>query len=123
MKWNKYRVIDSNRLVILLLMALFFVVGCAQSGFRIEPLSNHDTAHLSLKDMVGLMLQAGFSDDQIHLHGSELRDVLTKSGAARVYIKGVEEATFTADGDCVYVSSKSKGMFIYNLEKGLFENY
>jgi len=123
MKWSKNIVVDNNRLVTLLLMVLFFVVGCAQSGFRIEPLSNHDTAHLSLKDIVGLMLQTGFSDDEIHMHGSDLRDVLAKSGAARVYNGDVEEATFTVDGDCVYVSSQSKGMFIYNLRKELFENY
>jgi hypothetical protein len=123
MKWNRCRVIRSELPVILFLTALLFVAGCAQSGFRIKPLSNHDTAHLDLKDIIGLMLQAGFSDDQIHLYGSELRDVLAKSGAARIYINNVEEATFYVDYDCVYVSSKSQGMFIYYLNKELFDNY
>jgi hypothetical protein len=123
MKWNKYIVIENNWVIVLLLIILIGFAGCAQRGFRIEPLSNHDTAYLSLKDIVGLMLRAGFPDDQIHLYGSDLRDVLAKSGAARVYNKNVEEATFTVDDDCVYVISKSKGVFIYNLRKGLFESY
>jgi hypothetical protein len=107
----------NNILVILLLVVLFGFAGCAESGFRIEPLSNHDKAYFSLQDIVGLMLQAGFSDDDIHFYGSDLRKVLTKSGAARVYINGEEEATFTVDDKSVYVSSKSKGIFIYNLRQ------
>ena len=110
-------VMKNNILVVLLLIVLSGFAGCAESGFRIKPLSNHDTAYLSLQDVVGLMLRTGFSDDEIHLYGEDLRKVLAKSGAARIYINGEEEATFTVDDNTVYVSSKSKGIFIYNLRQ------
>ena len=63
------------------------------------------------------MLKAGLSDDEIHLYSEDLRKVLAKSGAARIYINGEEEVTFTIDDNIVYVSSKSKGIFIYNLRQ------
>lgn len=120
MRWIKLTA-GVDYLLIILLAVLLFVGGCSQSGFRIEPRSNHDTVYLSLNDLVGLMLQSGFSDEQIRMYGPELRDVLSKSGAARVFNGDIEEATLAVDGDCVYVSSKSRGLFIYNLQKDPFD--
>ena len=122
MRWNKHAA-EVGCLLIMLMAVFVCISGCSQSGFRIEPQRNHDTAYLSLNDLVGLMMRSGFTDEHIRLYGPELRDALSKYGAARIFNGDVEEAILTVDGDCVYVSSKSRGLFIYNLHKDSFNRW
>jgi hypothetical protein len=108
--------------LILLLLALG-ATGCARSatGIRIVPLSNKNVLALSADDVVRVMRRAGFSDRQIVEYGPDLHDGLAQSGAVQVRVNDKVEAVFAINrdrGDCVYISTRLRGNFIYNLGTG-----
>lgn len=112
----------NNKLLPALSLLIFLgISGCSNSGFRVVPLHNHEVATLGVEDLVYIMMEAGFTDEQIHEFGPEIRDALASSGAAQVKLNGLVEATFTVDGGCVFVSS-SRGMFMRFLKQDPFEN-
>ncbi|UCE46715.1 MAG: hypothetical protein JSW47_13985 [Phycisphaerales bacterium] len=82
------------------------------------PMRNQDVLELTAKDVVQVMRQAGFSETQIYEHGTAVRDAMAGSGAVQVKIDGVVEAVFAAKGDSVYISTRTKGHFIYNVRAG-----
>lgn len=111
-----------NKLILFLsILVCFGISGCSNSGFKVVPLHNHEVATLGVEDLVFIMMEAGFTDEQIHEFGPEIRDALATSGAAQVKFNGLVEATFTIDGGCVFVSS-SRGMFMRFLKQDPFEN-
>lgn len=85
---------------------------------EIVPLANQDVAELSADDVVRVMRRAGFSDEQILELGPELRDGLAESGAAQVRLKGKVEVVFAAHGNYVFITSRLRGSFIYDVGKG-----
>ena len=110
-------------LTLLVLLALG-AVGCARSsstGIRVVPLSNRDVLALGPDDVVTVMRRAGFSDRQVLEYGTQLRDGLAESGAVQIKIGKKVEALFAInlkDGDCVYISTRLRGNFIYNVDTG-----
>ena len=107
-------------IVVSLLLALlaFGVVSCAPRGLDIIPLKNRNVLTLSTDDIVRVMRQAGFSDNQILEHGTYLHDTLAYSGAAQIKIRKRLEAVFAINGDAVYISTRLRGNFIYNVKTG-----
>jgi hypothetical protein len=107
----------------LLLLLAAGIVGCTRSatGIQIVPLSNRNVFTLSADDIIQVMRRAGFSDRQILEYGPELRDGLAQSGAVQVRINKKVEAVFAVNqdqGDCVYISTRLRGNFIYNVSSG-----
>ena len=128
MKLVKYKLINGGLIIMLLLpiLSMVNIVGCTPAAeqpttrIRIIPLSNQEVVALSPKDIVQIMRRVGFSDEQIVRHGAELRNGLSQSGAAQLRIGSSHkvEATFAVHGNCVYISTRLRGSFIYNVKTG-----
>jgi len=103
---------------LLLVLLAFGVVSCAPRGLEIVPLSNRNVLNLSSDDIVRVMRVAGFSDNQILEYGTYLHDALSNSGAAQIKIRNRLEAVFAINGDAVYISTRLRGNFIYNVKTG-----
>ncbi len=117
---RKTRISSSGVIIVSLLLTLlaFGVVSCAQRGFEVIPLSYQEVLTLSSDDIVRVMRRAGFSDNQILAHGTDLHDALSRSGAAQIKISKKLQAVFAINGDSVYISTRLRGNFIYNVKTG-----
>ena len=109
-------------LTLLVLLALG-LVGCARgtTGIQVIPLSNRNVLVLSPDDVVEVMRRAGFSDRQIMEYGTDLRNGLAESGAVQIKIGKKVEAVFAInlnEGNCVYISTRLRGNFIYDVDSG-----
>lgn len=89
-------------------------------GIQIVPQSNQEVADLSSDDIVRIMRRVGFPDDLILELGSEMHGALRSSGAARVLDKKTVEAILRINGRYVYITSRSRGTFIYDPATGQF---
>jgi hypothetical protein len=107
-------------LALLALLALG-VVGCGYTGIQVIPLSNRHILALSADDVVQVMRGAAFSDRQILAYGTDLRNGLAQYGAVQIKVNKKLEAVFAINldrGDCVYISTRLRGNFIYNVKTG-----
>ncbi|MHC4557088.1 MAG: hypothetical protein ACYS80_07260 [Planctomycetota bacterium] len=124
MKPIGYKSKNSGVIIVLVLQVLLAlgVVGCAQTaGIQVIPLSNRNVLVVSADDVVQVMRRAGFSDRQILEYGPELRNGLAESGAVQFKINNKLEAVFAINrdqGDCVYISTRLRGNFIYDVDEG-----
>lgn len=126
-----------NRVLVLLLLAFVCLstAGCAHMGrlasgikskltgrrpaeFVVIPFSNQDVVELTADDVVQLMRRAGFSDEQILELGTDLRNGLFHSGAAQVKRRDTLEAVFAVHGDYVFITTRLRGTFIYDVKRG-----
>jgi hypothetical protein len=104
---------------LLLTLLAFGVVSCAaHRGLEVVPLRYEDVLTLSSDDIVQVMRQAGFSNNQILEHGEDLHSALAHSGAAQIKMRRNLEAIFAINGDAVYISTRLRGNFIYNVKTG-----
>jgi len=123
---SRYNSKSSSATVMLMLAALlaFGLVGCSRStssGIRLVPMSNRHVLALSPDDVVAVMRRAGFSDKQILEYGTDLRNGLAESGAVQVKIGRKVEVVFAVNlnnGNCVYISTRLRGNFIYDVDSG-----
>ena len=125
MKPIRYNSRYSSVTIMLTLLALLAVgaVGCVRDsmGIRVVPMSNRSVLALSPDDVVEVMKRSGFSDNQILEYGTDLRNGLAESGAVQIKIGKKVEAVFAInlnDGDYVYISTRLRGNFIYNVDSG-----
>ena len=125
MKPIRYNSRYSSVTIMLTLLALLALgaVGCARdsTGIRVVPMSNRNVLALSSDDVVEVMKRSGFSDNQILEYGTDLRNGLAESGAVQIKIGKKVEAVFAInlnDGDCVFISTRLRGNFIYNVDSG-----
>jgi hypothetical protein len=107
----------------LILILALSIVGCAStdsysSKLRITPLNNKNTITLAADDIVRMMRQVGFSDKQILDLGTDMRDSLLHSGAAQFKIDNKVEAIFAVNDGFVYIATRSRGTFVYNVKTG-----
>ncbi len=91
-------------------------------GISIVPQTNQEVADLSSDDIVRIMRRIGFPDDLILELGTDLHRTLAQSGAARVLDKREVEAVLRVSGRYVYITSRTRGVFIYDLSTGEFGN-
>ena len=104
---------------ILLLLAMLNLTGCPGSQrVLVRPLPNRQAVELSSDDIVRVMKRAGFSDEQILEHGTDLRNQLANSGASQFEVAKKVEAMFAVDGRYLHVTSRLKGSFIYDVGTG-----
>lgn len=112
---------NSGAIVASLLLTLlaFGAVSCAaHKGLNIVPLRNQDALTLSSDDLVRVMRRAGFSDNHILEYGTDLHSALSREGAAQIKVNKNLEAIFAINGDAVYISTRLRGNFIYNVKTG-----
>jgi len=104
----------------MLAVLLMGAAGCVSrhTGIQILPMGNQDVVQLTANDVVQLMRAAGFSDEQIYEHGTALRDGMARRGAVQVRIDDTIEVVFATKGDSVYISTLSRGHFVYNTRTG-----
>ena len=111
-----------QKVIILLMLSLLSlgIAGCTHSGrgIQVVPISSQYVLDLSANDVVQVMRRAGFSDMQIWEYGTQLRDGLARSGAVQIRINGRVEAIFAINGSDVYISTGTRGYFIYNINTG-----
>jgi hypothetical protein len=117
MKQGKHKISITGFLLVALLLFFNIITGCANTKSRVIPVGNPEVAALSAEDIARVMLRAGFTDEQILELGTDLRNELSQSGAAQIYIDGKVEAIFAVSSKCIYVSSRTKGSFVYDLNK------
>ena len=125
MKPNRYNLRNSSLTIMLILLALLALgsVGCSRqsTGIRVIPLSNRSILALKPDEVVEVMRRAGFSNNQILEHGTDLRNGLAESGAVQIKIGKKVEAVFAVnlnDGNYVYISTRLRGNFIYSVDSG-----
>lgn len=121
MKLIKHESKNGGVIIVLLLIALLAlgVVGCAQhTGFEVIPVSSRNVLALSADDIVQVMRRAGFSDNQILELGTEVHDALLQSGGVYIKVNKKVEATIAVSDDDVYISTRLRGNFIYNVNTG-----
>ena len=114
--------LNFQKVIILLMLSLLSmsIIGCTHSasGIQVVPISSQYVLNLTANDVVEVMRRAGFSDMQIWEHGTALREGLARSGAVQVRINGRVEAIFAINGSDVYISTGTRGYFIYNINTG-----
>jgi hypothetical protein len=111
--------------ILILLTGVVILVSCestrlSNTGLRLMPLSNRDIIALNAEDIVQIMRRAGFSDEQILQLGTEMRNSLAQYGAVQIKTPDSNkiEATFAVHNHCVYISTRSRGSFIYSVKTG-----
>ena len=92
--------------------------GCMRSGIKIVPIPSQDILELYPDEVMLILQRIGFTDEQIREHAWSVREGLAKSGAVRIMVNGTIEAGFAIRGDEIYISSRSRGRFIYNINTG-----
>jgi len=120
-KLIKHESKNGGVIIVLLLIALLAlgVVGCTQhTGFEVIPVSSRNVLALTADDIVQVMRRAGFSDNQILEIGTEVHDALLQSGGVYIKVNKKVEATFAVSDDDVYISTRLRGNFIYNVNTG-----
>lgn len=122
MKQNSHRLRNFDVIFISLLLIILAsgLSGCiGNRGFELFPLNNQQNVlTLSSDDIVRVMRRAGFSDNQILQYGEDLHIALAQYGAAQIKIRKKLEAVFAINGDSVYISTRLRGNFIYNIKTG-----
>ncbi len=93
----------------------FLLGGCSING-RVLPQPNRAVAALCADDIVLMMDRAGFTENEILHFGTELRNSLGTTGAARIKLDTRTEAVFAVVDGNVHVSSRKRGSFIYNMK-------
>jgi hypothetical protein len=117
---SKSRVYHAITAFLLLVLALA-IVGCMSTrGIQVipVPLGSRGVLDLSADDVVEIMRAAGFSDTQIVEHGKQVHDALAESGAVQIKIGRKVEAIFAVNGNDIYISTRLRGYFIYNINTG-----
>ncbi|MGA2914408.1 MAG: hypothetical protein ABSE89_00050 [Sedimentisphaerales bacterium] len=116
-------VIKSTCILFIFVLALG-ITGCASSTaskssseeLRLTPLNNKSTIMLSADNVVKMMRQVGFTDEQILELGSRMHDGLLLSGAVQLEIGNKIEAIFAVNENYVYIATRIRGTFIYDVK-------
>jgi hypothetical protein len=113
---QKSKVFDITILSLLLLS--LFMSGCIRTGIQVVPVSSNKVMILSAEDIVQIMQRTGFSNQQIIDYGPALQRSLASYGGAQITIRGKVEVMYAVQGEDIFISSLSRGSFIYNVKSG-----
>lgn len=110
---------------IVALLLLVIVSGCAHVSDTIDTYSplaiiampNKDVAALTADDIVIVLREAGFSDEQIIEHGTEIRNAIGSTGAVKMLSEKKVQAIIAVRDSYLHVVSRQRGSFVYDLLK------
>jgi hypothetical protein len=90
-----------------------------ETEIQVIALAN-DTGALEMTadDVVTILRECGFSDQQIFHCGADLRDALLTLGGAKITLGDRVIAIFKVQHDLVLISSSSRGYMIYDVKSG-----
>lgn len=91
-----------------------------KATFAVAPRKNRDVANLSPDDIINVMEQVGFPDEQIRELGPELHEALFTSGAAAITYGREVEVICAVKGEHLFIQSRTQGTFVYNITKSRF---
>jgi len=115
---HKSKVYNAITVLSLLIMALGLFGCSSHSGIQIITLSSRGVLDLDADHIVQIMRRAGFDDMQIVEYGEQVHDGLAQSGAVQIKIGRKVEAIFAVNGEDIYISTRLRGYFIYNINAG-----
>lgn len=109
----------ARALFVLLVLGLALAVlsGCSRAKPRLSAIPNDEVIGLEASDICRIMQDAGFNDPQILELGPGLRNALSSHGAAQIQIGSRTEAIMAVHKPFVHVSSRTRGTFVYDLNK------
>ena len=107
-----------NIMILLSLLLALSITGCIRTGIRVLPVSANNVLILSADDIIQIMQRTGFTDDQIVELGPDVQRNLATYGGAQITIRGRMEVIFAIDGDDIFISSLTRGSFVYNIKTG-----
>jgi hypothetical protein len=84
------------------------------------PHENPDQADLSAEAILRIMERVGFSDAQILQLGPALHRALQTQGAAEIKLGKKTEMAFGVNGERLFITSRTRGTFVYNITSGRF---
>ena len=116
---NTPRMMRAGGAALAMLLAVILGGGCARS-MRVIPLGSQTVAALTAEDVARVMRRAGFSDDQILEMGTDVRNALSTTGAAKVRVGKKVEAILAINGHSVQATSRRRGSFTYDFRNGRF---
>jgi hypothetical protein len=87
---------------------------------RVVPQENPDQADLSAEDILRVLERVGFSDEQILQLGPALHRALQTAGAAEIKLGKKTEMAFGVNGERLFITSRTRGTFVYNISSGRF---
>ena len=90
-----------------------------KNNIKIHPIPNQDVLSLNADQMAEILNKIGFTKAQIDEHSPAIRDALSNAGRVRIMIDDVVEASLGVKGDEVFISSRTNGFGIYNINTGL----
>ena len=115
----RHKSIIYGAMTLSLLILALGVGGCVRrGGIQVIPLNSRSVLDLSADDVVEIMRAAGFSDEQIIELGTEVHDALAQTGAVQIEINRKAEAIFAVKDEDIYISTRLRGLFIYNINTG-----
>jgi hypothetical protein len=76
---------------------------------------SEDVAALDADDIVMLMGLVGFTEREVLDLGPRLRNNLAESGASQIEHRDKVIVMYTVQGNLVYVTTRDKGMFRYDV--------
>ena len=85
---------------------------------KVVAVPNQDKLTLSNDKILEILKKAGFTDAQIQDCSASISDGLAQAGAVRITINDAVEAGIAIRGNDIYISTRSKGYFIYNIKTG-----
>ena len=107
--------------IIVMLLMMMLLGGCVKSGIQIVPVPNQNVLTLTTDELITIMRRVGFSDMQIRQYGFDVWDGLKRSGRVEIRVDSVLEVSFAIKGEEVFIASRSRGYFIYNINSGWVE--
>lgn len=90
----------------------------ARTTEPVTPITVGEATEVSAFDLAQAMLRAGFTRDQILLHGAAIHHALATSGGAQVRDGKMVGALLSIHAGQLYVSSRSRGTFMQPLGRG-----
>ena len=102
------------------LLLATFIAGCSSSFDRslaltdqtVIAIADGDATYVSPADMAEVMLQAGFSREEILKDGPQVGDAIATSGGAQVRKGSVVSALFAVHSGALIVTSLERGTFV-----------
>jgi len=119
-------------LVLLLVVLALESAGCTtpqwlafghkeQSGdLQVQQRVGGQAVDLKADEIVRIMRRIGIADELIPTLGNNLRDAMRSTGAAALSRGGRPEVMFAVNEEHLFVQSRSKGSFIYDLKDKRF---